>query len=44
VNDDVLKPGRTVSLPVILVIDDQAFMDIPNLHYTARARKSGTAK
>ena len=44
VKADVLKPGRTVSLPVILVIDDQAFMEIPNLQYTARAKKSGTAK
>jgi hypothetical protein len=44
VNADVPKPGTTVSLPVILVIDDQAFMEIPNLQYTARAGKSGTAK
>jgi hypothetical protein len=44
VNADVPKPGVTVSPPVILVIDNEAFMEIPNLQYTARSNKSGTAK
>lgn len=43
-NADVLKPGVTVSPPVVLVIDDQAFMEIPTLQYSARVNKSGTAK
>ena len=43
-NADVLKPGVTVSPPVVLVIDNEAFMEIPNLVYTARLNKSGTAR
>ncbi|HUJ71319.1 MAG TPA: putative Ig domain-containing protein [Verrucomicrobiae bacterium] len=44
VDANVLKPGNAVSLPVILVIDNEAFMQIPNLLYTSKAGKSGTAK
>jgi hypothetical protein len=44
VNASILKPGNAVSLPVILVINNEAFMQIPNLHYTARAARSGTAR
>jgi hypothetical protein len=44
VNANVLKPGMAVSLPVILVIDNEAFMQIPKLRYMSKAGKSGTAR
>jgi PKD repeat protein len=44
VNATVVKPGVDVTLPVILVIGDEAFMADNALHYTATADKSGTAK
>ncbi|HUJ11147.1 MAG TPA: choice-of-anchor tandem repeat GloVer-containing protein [Verrucomicrobiae bacterium] len=40
----VLKPGNTVNLPVILVLDTESFMATTNLYYTAKAGKSGVAK
>ena len=44
VNTNLPKPGVSVSLPVVLVIDDESFMAITNLQYTAKAGKLGTAK
>ena len=38
------KPGVVVTLPVILLIGDDAFMADKLLHYTATAAKSGLAK
>jgi PKD repeat protein len=44
-NATVLKPGSLVSdLPVILLLDNEAFMATTNLHYTATQGKSGAAK
>ncbi len=44
-NATVLKPGSLVSdLPVILLLDNDAFMATTNLHYTAKQGKSGAAK
>jgi len=42
-NATVPKPGNEVTLPVTLMINDQAFMADKPLHYTARANKSGAA-
>ena len=45
INSNILKPGALVSdLPVILLLDTEAFMGTTNLHYTAKQGKSGTAK
>ena len=44
VNATVLKPGAAVSLPMILVLDDEAFVQIANLRYMSHAEKSGTAR
>jgi hypothetical protein len=44
VNTNLPRPGISVSLPVVLVIDDESFMTITNLQYTAKVNKSGTAK
>jgi len=44
-NATIAKPGAPVSdLPVILLLDTEAFMATTNLHYTATQGKSGTAK
>ena len=44
INSNILKPGVLVSdLPVILLLDDEAFMATTNLHYTAKQGKSGSA-
>ena len=44
INSNILKPGVLVSdLPVILLLDDEAFMATTNLHYTAKQGKSGAA-
>jgi autotransporter-associated beta strand protein len=44
-NATILKPGVLVSdLPVILLLDSEAFMATTNLHYTATQGKSGTAR
>ena len=44
-NATIAKPGALVSdLPVILLLDTEAFMATTNLHYTATQGKSGTAK
>jgi hypothetical protein len=43
-NATIPKPGNLVSVPVILVIDTEAFMATPTLLYTAKQDKSGTAK
>ena len=44
-NATVAKPGALVSdLPVILLLDTEAFMATTNLHYTATQGKSGAAK
>jgi len=43
-NADVVKPGATVSPPVILVIDDEAFMEIPNLKLHLSSEQVGTAR
>jgi len=44
-NATILKPGALVSdLPVILLLDTEAFMATTNLHYTAKQGKSGSAK
>lgn len=44
VNSDTSKSGVPVTLPVTLMINDEAFMTDKPLHYTAAANKSGTAK
>jgi PKD repeat protein len=45
INSNISKPGVLVSdLPVILLLDGEAFMATTNLHYTAKQGKSGTAK
>jgi autotransporter-associated beta strand protein len=45
INSNVSKPGAVVSdLPVILLLDTEAFMATTNLHYTATQDRSGTAK
>ena len=45
VNSTILKPGALVdNLPVILLMDTEAFMGTVDLHYTAKQDKSGTAK
>jgi PKD repeat protein len=44
-NATISKPGVPVSdLPVILLLDNEAFMATTNLHYTATQGKSGAAK
>jgi len=44
-NATVAKPGSLVNdLPVILLLDTEAFMATTNLHYTAKQGKSGAAK
>jgi PKD repeat protein len=44
-NSTTAKPGALVAdLPVILLVDTEAFMGTTNLHYTATLNKSGTAK
>ena len=45
INSNIPKPGVPVTdLPVIFVLDTEAFMGTTNLHYTAKQGKSGTAK
>ena len=45
INSNISKPGALVSdLPVILLLNGEAFMATTNLHYTAKQGKSGTAK
>ena len=45
INSNIPRPGILVSnLPVILLLDTDAFMGTTNLHYTAKQGKSGTAK
>jgi hypothetical protein len=45
INSNISKPPVLVSdLPVILLLDGEAFMATTNLHYTAKQGKSGTAK
>ena len=45
INSNISKPGALVSdLPVILLLDTEAFMATTNLHYTATQDKSGAAK
>ena len=45
INSTIPRPGALVSdLPVILLLDNEAFMVTTNLHYTARQGKSGAAK
>jgi hypothetical protein len=45
INSTIRKPGALVSdLPVILLLDREAFMATTNLHYTATQDKSGAAK
>ena len=44
-NSTIARPGVLVTnLPVILVLDTEAFMGTTNLHYTATHSRSGTAK
>jgi hypothetical protein len=45
INSNIARPGASVSdLPVILLLNGEAFMATTNLHYTAKQGKSGTAK
>jgi PKD repeat protein len=45
IDSNIPKPGLLVNdLPVILVLDTEAFMATTNLHYSAIQGKSGTAK
>ena len=43
-NANISKPGASVTLPVVLVIDDESFMASPLLQYTSRVGKSGVGK
>lgn len=43
-NTTIPKPGTVVTLPVILLVGDEAFMADKTLNYTAKINKSGTAK
>ena len=38
------SPGKTVTLPVVVLIGNEAFAAEPQLHYTATLNKTGTAK
>lgn len=43
-NSNIPKPGVLVTnFPVIMVLDNEAFMGTANLHYSAKQGKSGTA-
>jgi pectate lyase len=45
INSNIPKPGALVTnMPVIFLLDTEAFMGTTNLHYTAKQGKSGTAK
>ncbi|NQU11777.1 PKD domain-containing protein [bacterium] len=44
VNATIAKPGTEVTLPVIIVVGDDAFMQERLLFYTAKQDKSGKAK
>ena len=45
VNANIAKPGNLISdLPVILLLDTEAFMGTADLYYTAKQDKSGSAK
>ena len=44
VNADVPKPGTTVTLAVVVLVDNEAFMADKSLLYTAKAGNSGAAK
>jgi|GEM_PF-372783 len=43
-NEPINKPGRIVTLPVAVLIGNEAFAVVPTLHYTATLGKTGTAK
>ena len=43
-NTTIPKPGVAVTMPVILVVGDEAFIAEPQLIYTAKAGKSGSAR
>jgi PKD repeat protein len=43
-NESIAKPGRPVTLPIILVIGGEPFAADCQLTYTAKLNKSGTAK
>jgi hypothetical protein len=43
-NASILKPGVSVTLPVILAIDNESFMATPSRHYTSLAGRSGIAR
>ena len=44
VNATVASPGVSVTLPVILAIDNESFMASPNRKYTSHAGRTGTAR
>jgi hypothetical protein len=44
VNATILRPGNAVTLPVTLLIGNDAFMADKPLHYTATVNRSGTAR
>jgi hypothetical protein len=44
INSNIPRPVLVTNLPVIFVLDAEAFMGTTNLHYTATQGKSGTAK
>jgi hypothetical protein len=44
INATILKPGVSVTPPVILVIGDESFMAIPTRQYTSQAGKSGRTR
>jgi len=45
INSNMPSPGILVTnFPVIFVVDTEAFMQTANLHYTAKAGKTGAAK
>jgi hypothetical protein len=43
-NENVGKPGRSVTMPVVVVIGTDAFAGEHAMVYTAKAGKSGSAK
>ena len=43
-NESILKPGRMVVVPAVILIGTEAFAVEPTLHYTATLGKTGTAR
>ncbi|MFH0938004.1 MAG: M6 family metalloprotease domain-containing protein [Planctomycetota bacterium] len=44
VNDDIVKPGNSIDLPVIITVDGDSYFDTLTVIYTAKKNKNGSAK